>query len=113
MRSRKRGCQNREKLRFLIWKERKVPAFALMIINKFREQMLFLALRELFTFKFCLKVKKKKRPLHKTEGVTGKRQLSNTKIKKRIIRRKHNKCKSNHKLKMLNSHISYRIFKIG
>ena len=75
--------------------------------------MLFSALKELFTFKFCLKVEKKKRTLHKTEGLTAKRQLSNIKIKQHIICRKHNKCKSNHKLKRLNSPVSYRIFKTG
>ena len=39
--------------------------------------------------------------------------LSNIKIKQHIICRKHNKCKSNHKLKRLNSPVSYRIFKTG
>ena len=75
--------------------------------------MLFSALKELFTFKFCLKVEKKKRTLHKTEGLTAKRQLSNIKIKQQIICREHNKCKSNHKLKRLNAPVSYRIFKTG
>lgn len=78
--------------------------------------MLFLALREfkrLFTFKMCLKDQGRERTFHKTEGKTEERQLRNIKIKRQIIYRKHNKCNSNHKLKGINSHISYRIFKIG
>ena len=47
--------------------------------------MLFLALRELLTFKFCFKVKKKKRTFHKTESRKEKGQLGNTKIKIQII----------------------------